>query len=268
METPHREVVGPRLFFIGANWKENETLDPLTDLVLDVINPSRIDSHYLQVVIAPSVIHIPKTMELLRRDIGVAAQTCSPYSFGAYTGEVSTEMLKDFGVQWVLVGHSERRKMFGETNEVVAMKLVRSLSAGLNVILCIGETLEERQSGLTMESLHQQLEAALPSISNWRKVVIAYEPLWAIGTGRTATPEQAHEVHFGIRKWVRDRTTPHIAEALQIIYGGSVSEENCKSLMLQPDIDGFLIGGASLKPGFRTILEVCNALYVDKYGGN
>ena len=258
-------MVGHRRFFVLGNWKENHTIAPLTDLVLDVINPSQVDADRMQVVIAPAMIHIPKAMELLRRDIPVAAQTCSPYGFGAFTGEVSSEMLKDLGVRFIIAGHSERRRVFGETNEIVGMKVKRICAVGLRPVICVGESAEQRSEGKAVEAVLHQLQAVKDGISTWSNVVLVYEPVWAVGTGTSATPEQAQEMHTLLRNWVRDNAGAEIASQLPIIYGGSVTELNCKDLIMQADIDGFLIGGASLQPAFRVILETCNKAFEEKY---
>lgn len=254
----------PRQFLIVGNWKENHTLAPLIDLIIDVINPSQYSSS-LQVLIAPAMIHIPKAKELLRRDIYVAAQTCSPYSFGAYTGEVSTEMLKDLGVRWVLAGHSERRRIFGETNEITAMKVKRICAVGLHPIICIGELSEDRTEGKSTSVVLAQLQALKDAISDWESVVLCYEPAWAVGTGVSASPAETQEMCAFIRNWVRDNTGTEAASRIPVIYGGSVNESNCKELILQPDIDGFLVGGASIQPQFRNIMETTSKAYAEKY---
>lgn len=254
-----------RQFLIVGNWKENHTLAPLIDLILDVINPSEYSPTSLQVVIAPAMIHIAKAKELLRRDIPVAAQTCSPYSFGAYTGEVSSEMLKDLGVRWIIAGHSERRRIFGETNEVTAMKVKRICAVGLHPIICIGELSEDRTQGKSTSVILCQLQALKDAISDWQSVVLCYEPAWAVGTGVSASPAEAQEMHAFIRHWVRDNAGMEAASHIPVIYGGSVSEFNCKELILQPDIDGFMVGGASIQPQFRNILETTSKAYEEKH---
>ncbi len=180
---------------------------------------------------------------------------------GAYTGEVSAELLKDFGVKWTLTGHSERRVGFGapgESSELVGRKTIAAIRGGLKVIACIGEQLVERESGATMAVCASQLSAiaALLTVADWEKVVIAYEPVWAIGTGKVATPEQAEETHLAIRQWIAANVSPAVAQAVRIIYGGSVKGSNCKSLISCPNIDGFLVGGASLLPEFADIMHV------------
>lgn len=165
-------------------------------------------------------------------------------------------MLKDCCVEWVILGHSERRHVFGETDQLIAEKVKYALDSGLNVIFCIGEKLEEREAGKTNEVCFRQMEAVRALIGEkWDKVVIAYEPVWAIGTGKTATPEQAQQAHLDIRQWVGEKICPKLAGQIRIQYGGSVTGDNAESLAKQPDIDGFLVGGASLKPEFIKIIN-------------
>ncbi|KRT82538.1 hypothetical protein AMK59_3405, partial [Oryctes borbonicus] len=159
-------------------------------------------------------------------------------------------MLKDIGVEWVILGHSERRHIFCESDELIAEKVKHALENGLKVIACVGETLDEREAGKTEEVVFRQTQAIKDQISNWDNVVIAYEPVWAIGTGKTATPQQAQDVHQALRCWFDGKVGAEVANCIRIQYGGSVTEKNCKELASQPDIDGFLVGGASLKPEF------------------
>jgi triosephosphate isomerase (TIM) len=170
-------------------------------------------------------------------------------------------MLKDLGINWTIVGHSERRAGFGmqgESNEIVGGKAKAALSAGLCVIACVGEQLTHREQGITMTIVSGQLAAIRDAISleEWNRVVVAYEPVWAIGTGKVATPEQAEETHAHIKDWLADNVSPEIARKTRIIYGGSVSGSNCQQLIACPNIDGFLVGGASLKPDFLNIIKV------------
>lgn len=181
--------------------------------------------------------------------------------YGAYTGEVSADMLMDFGVTWTIVGHSERRVGFGmpgEPNELVGRKTASALGAGMSVIACIGEHLSDRENGFTLDVLSRQLSAiaAHLTVEDWSRVVIAYEPVWAIGTGKVATPEQAEETHHDIRQWISIHVSESVADSVRIIYGGSVKANNCKSLIAKPNIDGFLVGGASLLPEFVDIMKV------------
>jgi triosephosphate isomerase len=175
------------------------------------------------------------------------AQTLSEHALGAYTGEVSAAMLGDFGCRFVLVGHSERRALFGEGNELVAAKFEAALKAGLTPILCVGETLAQREAGVTAEVVAEQLDAVIArsGVAALASAVVAYEPVWAIGTGRTATPDQAQEVHGQIRARIASADA-NVAAGLQILYGGSVKASNAAELFAKPDIDGGLIGGASL----------------------
>ena len=180
---------------------------------------------------------------------------------GAYTGEISAEMLVNLDIPWVILGHSERRQLLNESNEFVGDKVAYALSLGLKVIACIGETLEQREAGTTIAVVAEQTKAIAAKVSNWDNVVLAYEPVWAIGTGKVASPAQAQEVHADLRKWIHDNVGAEVAASVRIIYGGSVNGANSKDLAVQPDIDGFLVGGASLKPEF---IDIINAATVKK----
>jgi triosephosphate isomerase len=183
-------------------------------------------------------------------NISLAAQNLHGEDKGAFTGEISAEMLLDSGCEYVIIGHSERRQYFGETDETVNKKVKQALKKGLLPIICVGETLAEREAGKLHEIINRQVAGGLKDLSadDMKKAVLAYEPVWAIGTGKTATPEQANEVHALIRQKVRSLYNAEIAEGLRIQYGGSVTPENASLLMAMPDIDGALVGGASLKP--------------------
>ena len=178
---------------------------------------------------------------------------------GPYTGEICGEQLKDFDVEWVIIGHSERRTLYGETSEIVGKKVQKAQDIGLSSIVCIGETLDQREAEQTYDVLQQQLEAFKGSVQDWSKIVIAYEPVWAIGTGKTATPEIAQEAHEFIRLWLKDNVSDEVSQQVRIQYGGSVNGKNAADLIKQQDIDGFLVGGASLKPDFLNIIEAANA---------
>ncbi|MCL4127901.1 UNVERIFIED_CONTAM: hypothetical protein GTU68_000208 [Idotea baltica] len=188
-------------------------------------------------------------------EIGVAAQNCYKVGKGAFTGEIAPSMIQDLGCEWVILGHSERRNVFGESDELISEKVGFALESGLKVIPCIGEKLDEREGGRTQEVVFRQMKALLPNIKDWSRVVIAYEPVWAIGTGMTASPAQAQEVHAQLRQWLRDNVSAEVADSTRIIYGGSVSAANCNELASTGDIDGFLVGGASLKPDFIKIIN-------------
>lgn len=204
---------------------------------------------------SPPFVFLQQTKGLLRLDFAVAAQNCWVRKGGAFTGEISAEMLVNLQVPWVILGHSERRALLSESNDFVADKVAYALGQGLKVIACIGETLEQREAGTTMEVVAAQTKAIAEKISDWTNIVLAYEPVWAIGTGKVASPAQAQEVHDGLRKWLHANVGLAIAESTRIIYGGSVNGANCKELAAQPDLDGFLVGGASLKPEFVDIVK-------------
>lgn len=244
-----------RRSFVGGNWKSNGSRASVTELVEGVLKQINFDPARVEVVVAPTFIHLDQVKNALDERFAVAAQNCSTEGSGAFTGEIAAEHLKDFGIPWVIIGHSERRTIYKETDEVVAKKLGKVLGLGLSAILCIGETKQERDAELTIDVVSKQLNAVLGSISDWSRVVIAYEPVWAIGTGVVATTEQAQEVHAYIRGWLAEHAGPEVSAATRIIYGGSVTDANSGELVGQHDIDGFLVGGASLKPGFKTIVE-------------
>lgn len=246
-----------RKFFVGANWKCNGTLTSVDDLTQTVYSKLNWDKTLGEVVVAPSMLYLLRVSAQLPAHMLVAAQNCSLQGIGAYTGEVAAEQLLDAKVNWVIVGHSERRTLYGDTDAVVAGKVKRLQELNMNCILCVGENLAERESDLSLDVVIKQLITAARSISHWEKVVIAYEPVWAIGTGKVATSAQAQAVHSGIRKWVQEKTGEEVAAGLRIIYGGSVTPENSAELLSQSDIDGFLVGGGALKPSFASIVHAC-----------
>ncbi|XP_058109644.1 triosephosphate isomerase, cytosolic [Magnolia sinica] len=244
-----------RKFFIGGNWKCNGTTEEVKKIV-SMLNDGKVPSaDTVEVVVSPPYVFLTLVKSSLRPDFHVAAQNCWVKKGGAFTGEVSAEMLVNLGIPWVILGHSERRLLLNEANEFVGDKVAYALSQGLKVIACIGETLEQRESGSTVEVVAAQTKAIAERVSNWADVVLAYEPVWAIGTGKVATPAQAQEVHFELRKWLKENVSAEVAATTRIIYGGSVNGGNCKELAAQPDVDGFLVGGASLKPEFVDIIN-------------
>ncbi|KAG9454685.1 hypothetical protein H6P81_007589 [Aristolochia fimbriata] len=244
-----------RKFFVGGNWKCNGTTEEVKKIV-STLNESEVPSEdVVEVVVSPPFVFLTLVKSLLRSDVQVAAQNCWVRKGGAFTGEVSAEMLVNLGIPWVIIGHSERRSLLKESNDFVGDKVAYALSQGLKVIACVGETLEQRESGSTMEVVAAQTKAIAERVKDWTNVVIAYEPVWAIGTGKVATPAQAQEVHNELRKWLHANVSPDVAATTRIIYGGSVSGANCKELAGQPDVDGFLVGGASLKPEFVDIIK-------------
>lgn len=208
-----------------------------------------------EVVIGAPAVYLTLARSVLPKSFGVAGQNCYKVAKGAFTGETSPAMLKDIGIDWVIIGHSERRQIFGEGDALIAEKVAHALAEGLKVIACIGETLEEREANQTEAVVFRQTKAIADAVKDWTNVVIAYEPVWAIGTGKTATPEQAQEVHAALRKWFTENVSAAVSDAIRIQYGGSVTGANCRELASKPDIDGFLVGGASLKPEFRDIIN-------------
>lgn len=209
----------------------------------------------VEVVVAPPAPYLEYVKERVQKPIEVSAQNAYKVPKGAFTGEISPAMLKDLGLNWVILGHSERRHIFGESDELVAEKVVHALAEGLSVIFCCGEKLDEREAGQTKDVNYRQIQALIAKKVDWSKIVIAYEPVWAIGTGKTATPEQAQEVHAWIREYLNEKASPEVAENTRILYGGSVTAENAAELGKKPDVDGFLVGGASLKPDFIKIIN-------------
>ena len=238
-----------RLPFMAGNWKMNKTVAEAIDLVKQ-LKASLSGVEGVEVAVAPPFTALYAVQkELEGSSIRLAAQNLFWEEKGAFTGEISPPMLKEVGCHYVILGHSERRQFFGETDETVNRKIKATLSQGLNVIFCIGETLKEREEGKTFAVIERQIAGGLKDIGTGERriIVIAYEPVWAIGTGKTATPEQAEEVHRFIRKKLEGLFSKEIAEAVRIQYGGSVTPENVKGLMGQENIDGALVGGASLK---------------------
>ncbi|KAL5228429.1 hypothetical protein ABZP36_016694 [Zizania latifolia] len=244
-----------RKFFVGGNWKCNGTTDQV-DKIVKILNEGQVPSpDVVEVVVSPPYVFLPVVKSQLRPEFQVAAQNCWVKKGGAFTGEISAEMLVNLGVPSVILGHSERRSLLGESSEFVGDKVAYALAQGLKVIACVGETLEQRESGSTMDVVSAQTKAIAERIKDWTNVVIAYEPVWAIGTGKVATPAQAQEVHAVLRDWLKTNVSPEVAESTRIIYGGSVTAANCKELAGQPDLDGFLVGGASLKLEFIDIIN-------------
>lgn len=245
---------------IGGNWKSNGTYSETLERI-KVFNEAGPIPDNVDVVLCVPYVHIHLVLSLLRDDIEVGGQDCgSNAKDGAYTGEIGAHMLKDIGCTWVIVGHSERREGFGmagEPDDLCAQKCKVALEKGLKVMFAIGEKKEERETGITMDVCAKQLEplAKILTPADWANVAIAYEPVWAIGTGLTATPEMAQETHAAIRKWVAENVSADVAAAVRIQYGGSMKGANAKELLSQPDIDGGLIGGASLQADFFNVIN-------------
>ena len=236
--------------YIAGNWKMNLTPSEgkaYASALAEAVKKAGADC---RVMIAPSFVSLPGVVEAVKgSDITVSAQNMADHLSGAYTGEVSPEMLRDIGVNTVILGHSERRQYYGETDEIINGKVLLAISLKMEVIICVGETLEERESGKLEEVLKRQIEVGLKDVlpAEMDKITIAYEPVWAIGTGRTATPEDADAAHAFIRRTVAALYSDDIANNLIIQYGGSVKPGNVRALMAKENIDGALVGGASLK---------------------
>ncbi|KAG8221473.1 Triosephosphate isomerase [Butyriboletus roseoflavus] len=267
----------PRQFFVGGNFKMNPGSVEQKKHIVDLLNQVDLDPETgthpttkkrfrrtqgpstIEVVIAPPALYLIPLKSLLRKEIQLAAQNCHFERLGAFTGEISPIQLVDAEIPYVILGHSERRTLFHETSELVAKKTKAALDASLRVILCVGETLAEREAGRTTEVVNEQLQAVVDVLKGtvyWNSIVIAYEPVWAIGTGKVATAVQAQDAHAEIRRFLETKVSESVAGTTRIIYGGSVNAANAKELSTQPDIDGFLVGGASLKPEFVDIINV------------
>jgi len=250
-----------RKTIIAGNWKMNKTASE-GKLLLEELKSTVGRVKWCEVVVCVPFVDIPMAIRALKDTrIAVGAQNIHHEPSGAYTGEVSAEMLKDLGVKYVIVGHSERRQYFGETDSLVNKKVHAAISVGLRPIVCVGESLEQREAGITNELVTMQVKAALAGVKpdKLRHIVIAYEPIWAIGTGHTATAEQANEVCELIRATIRKMYGARAARAVTIQYGGSMNAKNAFELLAQPDVDGGLIGGASLKAAdFTAIVNAAN----------
>lgn len=247
-----------RKFIVGGNWKCNPASAKEANSLLKEWKKGlpNVDKSKVDVVICPPALWM-STLGPSIEGLGmeVCSQNVGKTDAGAFTGEWTAGNLLDLGIKWTLIGHSERRTKYGETDADVAEKVGKCQDIGVNVILCIGETLEEREGGKTDEVNKRQLGAVIPKVKDWDKIVIAYEPVWAIGTGKVATPDQAEETQAAIREYLKSAVSAAVADKVRIQYGGSVTRENCAELITKPNIDGFLVGGASLKPSFMDIVS-------------
>ncbi|TAJ15723.1 triose-phosphate isomerase [Marinilabiliaceae bacterium JC017] len=235
---------------VAGNWKMNKNLEEGLELAKELNDILKANKPNCKVVIGTPFIHLSKVAEIVDKElIGVSAQNCADKVSGAYTGEVSASMVKSTGVDYVILGHSERRSYYGETNEILKEKVDLALANDLTPIFCIGEVLEEREAEKHFEVVKSQIEEGLFHLSaeTFGKIVLAYEPVWAIGTGKTASPEQAQEIHAFIRKTVAEKYGKEVADNTSILYGGSCKPSNAKELFANADVDGGLIGGAALK---------------------
>ncbi|MDB9741797.1 triose-phosphate isomerase [Akkermansiaceae bacterium] len=246
-----------RKLIIAANWKMNKGPAETAEFLEEFLGKVSELTDSADVVIAPNFLSIPTASELINDvnpAVGLAAQNVSQSESGAFTGETNTCMLKELFVNYVIIGHSERRSIYGETDQIINAKLKKALAAEITPLFCIGETLEEREGGKLESVLKTQIAGGLEGIEDISSVVIAYEPVWAIGTGVTATSEQAQDTHKYVRSVIEELYGAEAAEAVRIQYGGSVKPANAKELLGQPDIDGALVGGASLDA--QTFLEL------------
>ena len=226
------------------------------EALVDGLNACAPAAGSVDVFCAAPMLYLDYVNQNLASPYKACAQNVWKETSGAYTGEISPEMLVDSGINWTLVGHSERRDIFGETDDLLQAKIAHAQDVGMTVVACCGEHKEDREAVTTMDVLVPQLKAIAAGTSDWSRLVIAYEPVWAIGTGLTATPQQAQDTHADIRSWLADNVSQEVADAVRIQYGGSANADNAADLGAMPDIDGFLVGGASLKAdGFSTIFN-------------
>jgi len=245
-----------RKYIIGGNWKSNPATKATVVELCGAFKSASFDSSKVDVVVFPVSVHCHIAKEALGHSgVELGIQNISKTGTGAFTGEVTAAMAQEMGFTWCLIGHSERRALYGETIEDTCKKLTAAQAAGLKVIFCIGESLAEREAGKTDDVNKAQLEPILSLVTDWEKLVIAYEPVWAIGTGKVATPQQAQETQANIRSHIKEAVGSDVAAKVRIQYGGSASPENIEGLACNPDIDGFLVGGASLKQTFTKMIE-------------
>ena len=238
-----------RTKIVAGNWKMNKNCEETEDLLNELIEKLPIDKE-VQIVVAPTFVNLASAVDHLEfTNITVAAQNLHQAESGAYTGEISADMLKSIGVNTVILGHSERRAIFHETDAIIANKVDAALKHDMTVIFCFGEELKDRQNNQHFNVVENQLRDGLFHLGKeaWEDIILAYEPVWAIGTGETASPEQAQEMHAFIRETVRHTYGSDVAEDVSILYGGSVKPDNAQEIFSKPDVDGGLIGGAALK---------------------
>ncbi|WP_144777879.1 triose-phosphate isomerase [Marinobacter maritimus] len=243
---------------VAGNWKMNGSKDLSDELVGYVRSEAGSLDNGVEVVIIPPAIYVANVLEQARNTVSVGVQNVGQWQSGAYTGEVSAEMARDAGCRYALVGHSERRQLFGETDEQVVEKVSLVVSSGLTAIVCVGETLKEREAGQAEAVVANQVRTGLSSVASgeWQNIVVAYEPVWAIGTGKTATSDDAQAMHAAIRGVLKSMGAP--AEEISLLYGGSVKADNAAALFSEPDVDGGLIGGASLVA--KEFMSICRSL--------
>ena len=254
-----------RKILVAANWKMNTTPTTAKKLIEAIIKEHDRGTYHDILICPPFTSLGVVSKHIQNNDISLGAQNHSQHDNGAYTGEISASMLKEIGCEYVILGHSERRKFFGESDKIISEKFDLAINKNLIPILCVGETLQEKENGIAKEAIEHQINSVLENFSLDLRLkyfygfAVAYEPVWAIGTGLSATPEYAQEVHSFIRKLLQKKISKELAENTQILYGGSVNKDNADALFLMPDIDGGLIGGASLESsGFMAIARQKN----------
>ncbi len=249
--------MGNRRPFIAGNWKLNGSRQSVVDLASAICAAKIPDT--VDVLLCPTAVHLGDVLGVVGdTSVHLGAQNCAAHADGAFTGEVSAQMLTEFGCSYVILGHSERRSLFGESSALVAEKCVAAQKAGVTPVLCVGETLEQREADKVKTVLDEQLDAvlSLAGVAAFARIIVAYEPVWAIGTGKTASPEQAQAAHALIREKISQLDT-EVAQSLRILYGGSVKPDNASTLFAQTDIDGGLIGGAALDA--QSFIAICKA---------
>lgn len=264
-----QQIQSKRNPLVVGNWKMNGSRAEINHLIPKIIEGTA-DLKNIEVVVCPPFVYLETVLkkiaaadtsiEGVSANLGIGAQNCYCEKSGAFTGEISSGMLNDSGCRWVILGHSERRALFGETDALIAKKCQSAYDADLIPILCVGETLEQRKSGKTFEWIGSQIEVILKivSLEVWNRLVVAYEPIWAIGTGITATPEEAEEVHIFLRECI-NKVYPNRGQSVRILYGGSVKAENAMGFFAKDNIDGALVGGASLiAEEFVNICKLCS----------
>lgn len=253
-----------RRLFVAGNWKMNTLLESATTLAREVAGAVPSETDGVEVLVCPPFPYLSAVgAAVAGSGVGLGAQNVYFESPGAFTGEVAVEMLLDVGCRWVILGHSERRHVLGETDELINQKVKAAVAQGLDVILCVGELLEEREAGRTEAVLDAQMAGGLAGLDDQAlgHLAIAYEPVWAIGTGKTATPDQANSAHEHLRKWLASHYNTESADAMRILYGGSVKPDNALELLNQSNVDGALVGGASLKSDqFIPIIEAARQI--------
>jgi len=249
----------PRTPIVSGNFKSNGTVASV-NAIAEGLNGGEWNGEKVDVILFPIALHAHPLRSVLKPSVQIGMQNCSATDCGAFTGEVAASQVADAGFPWVLNGHSERRAIYKETEEALGAKIGQIMKQEkLGLMHCIGEQLEDRQTGKTMEVCAAQLDTLIAAQPDWSRTVVAYEPVWAIGTGVVATPEQAQETHAQCRAYLAEKVSAEVAANMRILYGGSANGKNCVELITGADIDGFLVGGASLKPEFVDIIKAAEA---------